>query len=69
MFQDNPEITFTNAIQARSSSTAYDREDLLSYDCIVLYDMVQNVNEAQKAKFLALFDQGIGLVVTHHALV
>src|SRR6185503_504106 len=30
VFQENPEITFTNAIQARSSSTAYDREDLLS---------------------------------------
>ncbi|HTD65630.1 MAG TPA: ThuA domain-containing protein [Candidatus Limnocylindria bacterium] len=69
VFQDNPEITFTNVIQAKSSSTAYDREDLLSYDCIVLYDMVQNISETQKAKFLSLFDKGVGLVVTHHALV
>jgi uncharacterized protein len=69
VFAENPDITFTNAIQARTSSTAYDREDLLSYDCIVLYDMVQNITEAQKAKFLSLFDKGVGLVVTHHALV
>src|SRR5215210_4386974 len=69
VFHENPEITFTNAIQARSSSTAYDREDLLSFDCIVLYDMVQNINDAQKAKFLSIFDKGVGLVVTHHALV
>jgi type 1 glutamine amidotransferase len=69
VFADNPEITFTNAIQPRTSSTAYDRDDLLSYDCIVLYDMVQNINDAQKAKFLSIFDKGIGLVVTHHAIV
>jgi uncharacterized protein len=69
VFAENPDITFTNAIQARTSSTAYDREDLLSYNCIVLYDMVQNISEAQKAKFLSLFEKGVGLVVTHHALV
>jgi type 1 glutamine amidotransferase len=34
----------------------------------VLYDMAQNMTEAQKAKFMALFDQGIGLVVLHHGL-
>jgi type 1 glutamine amidotransferase len=31
--------------------------------------MVQNITEAQKARFLSLFDHGVGLVVTHHALV
>src|SRR5436190_21004405 len=60
VFAENPEITFTDAIQSRASSTVYDREDLLNYDCIVLYDMVQNITEAQKAKFLSLFDKGIG---------
>jgi hypothetical protein len=35
----------------------------------VLYDMVQNITDAQKARFLSLFDKGVGLVVTHHALV
>ena len=69
VFTDNPEIALTNVTQARASSTAYDRDDLLSYDCIVLYDMVQNITDAQKAKFLSLFDKGVGLVVTHHALV
>lgn len=69
VFSDNPEITFTNAIQARTSSTAYDRADLLNYDCIVLYDMVQNITDQQKAKFLSILDKGIGLVVMHHALV
>jgi type 1 glutamine amidotransferase len=35
----------------------------------VLYDMPKAITEAQKAKFLSLFDKGIGVVVMHHALV
>ena len=38
MFQDNPEITFTAAAQGTNSATAYDREDLFTYDVVVLYD-------------------------------
>ncbi len=68
VYKDNPEIEFTAATQGKSSE-AYDREDLLTkYDVIVLYDMVEKITDAQKAKFLALFDKGIGLVVMHHAL-
>ncbi len=69
VFQKNAAIDFTHAVQAKTSSTAYDRDDLLSYDCIVLYDMVQNITDAQKAHLLSVLDRGIGLVVTHHALV
>jgi type 1 glutamine amidotransferase len=68
MFADNPAITFTEAKQTKTSE-AYERDDLASFDVVVLYDMVQNITDAQKAKFLSLFDKGIGLVVLHHALV
>jgi type 1 glutamine amidotransferase len=68
VFSENPDITFTEAKQGKTSE-AYDRDDLLTHDAIVLYDMVQNITDAQKAKFLALFDRGVGLVVMHHALV
>ncbi len=67
VFKDNPNIEFTQATQVKSSE-AYDREDLLSYDVVVLYDMVQKITDAQKTRFLSLFDKGIGLVVTHHAM-
>src|SRR5262245_1476345 len=67
VFKDNPEITFTHATQGKTSE-AYERTDLLGYDVVVLYDMVQNITEPQKAKFRSLFDNGIGLVVMHHAL-
>lgn len=69
MFADNGEIEFTAAAHAKTNATVYEREDLLTYDVVVLYDMPQKITEAQKAKFMALFDKGVGLVVLHHALV
>lgn len=69
IFSDNAEIEFTAAAHSQTNASVYDRDDLLSYDVVLLYDMPQNITEAQKAKFRALFDQGVGLVVLHHALV
>ena len=39
-----------------------------TYDVIVLYDMVQDISDAQKANLIATLKQGKGLVVLHHAL-
>lgn len=67
IFKENAEIAFTEAKQGKSSE-AYDRDDLLGVDVLVLYDMVQKITDAQKAKFLSLLEKGVGLVVLHHAL-
>lgn len=69
VFQDNPEITFTAAEHNKTNASAFDRDDLLTYDVVVLYDMQKKITDEQKAKFLSLFDKGIGLVVLHHAIV
>ena len=69
VFKVNKGIEFTHAEHSKGTSDAYDRADLYSYDVVVLYDMVQNITEAQKAKFKGLFERGIGLLVMHHALV
>ncbi len=69
VFHDNPEIDLTTAEHAKTSATAYDRDDLLNFDVVVLYDMPMVISEAQKAKFLSLFDKGVGVVVLHHAVV
>ncbi|MDB6065181.1 MAG: hypothetical protein JWR26_1389 [Pedosphaera sp.] len=69
VFEGNSQITVTHASNNRTNAPAYEREDLLSYDVVVLYDMPLTITEAQKAKFLSLFDKGVGLVVLHHALV
>ncbi len=68
-FERNTAITFTAAEHGKQNATVYERDDLLSYDVVVLYDMPKEIAEAQKARFMALFDKGIGLVVLHHALV
>ena len=68
MFQDNPDIAFTQAEHVKDADV-YDREDLLSYHVVALYDMPKTITEAQKTRFLILFEKGIGVVVMHHALV
>jgi len=69
MFSDDAAIEFTPAEHSKTNASVYDRDDLLSYDAVVLYDMPQNITDAQKSGFLSLFDKGVGLVVLHHALV
>lgn len=70
MFRDDTGIAFTAAAHAsKTNATVYERDDLLSYDAVLLYDMPTTITEMQKARFQALFDKGVGLVVLHHALV
>jgi type 1 glutamine amidotransferase len=69
IFSANKEIRFATAAHSTTNASVYDRSDLLSFDVIVLYDMPSRITEEQKAKFLSLFDHGVGLVVLHHALV
>ncbi len=68
IFEDNAELDFTAARQG-ASAEAYERKDLFEYQVVALYDMPKSITPEQQARFLALFDRGIGLVVLHHALV
>jgi len=69
MFTEDAGIALTSAEHSKTNATVYERDDLLDFDVVVLYDMPKTITEPQKAKFLSLFDKGIGLVVLHHALV
>jgi type 1 glutamine amidotransferase len=68
LFDNNPEISY-NVVDEKKGAEAWDREDLRHYDVVLLYDFQREMTDAQKARFLALFDQGVGLVVLHHALL
>jgi uncharacterized protein len=68
VFQTNPEIIFAEAKHGKNADV-YERDDLLSHNVVVLYDMPKTITDAQKANFLSLFDKGVGVVVLHHALV
>lgn len=69
VFTENPQIILTHANHAKGAASAYDREDLFDYDAVILYDMPKDISDAQKKRFVALTEKGIGLVVLHHALV
>lgn len=68
LFQDNPEISYAAAEQ-KDAAEAYDRDDLYSFQVVVLYDAPINITDDQKARFLGLFDRGIGVVILHHAFL
>jgi type 1 glutamine amidotransferase len=70
IFQDNSEIVYTTASHALTpaqTAEAYDRDDLFDYDVIVLYDSPTRMTPSQKARFLALFEKGKGVIIMHHA--
>lgn len=69
MVNDIAGISLTTAEHAKTGATAYERDDLLKQDVVVLYDMPMTITEPQKTAFLSLFDKGVGVVVLHHALV
>jgi uncharacterized protein len=70
VFHSDANLDVTPAAHAATGgATVFEREDLLTYQVVVLYDMPKTITERQKQRFLSLFDRGIGLVVLHHALV
>jgi uncharacterized protein len=68
LFNNNPAISYTSATETNAAE-AWDRDDLLDYDVVLLYDFQRELNDAQKGKFLSLFNKGVGLIVLHHALL
>lgn len=67
-FDKDPDITYTVADQKKPAEV-WDRDDLLHYNVVLLYDFQREMTDAQKARFQSLFDKGVGLIVLHHALL
>ena len=61
-------VTFREAMQP-AANDLYTKEAARSYDVLVLYDMVQEISEAQKRNLVRLLkEEGKGLVGLHHSL-
>ncbi len=67
VFSAQEGLQWREAIQP-AANDEYTDERAEGYDVIVLYDLVQDIGEAQKADLLARVREGKGLVVVHHAL-
>lgn len=69
VFRADPALVVTHLEHSGASADAWLRADLEHVDAVVLYDMPRDIDDAQKARFLSIFERGIGLLVMHHALV
>lgn len=68
IFDSFEDIQYDTVSQPRGNAMLL-TERINRYDCIVYYDMYQNITEAQKGAFIKLLDEGTGFVFLHHALV
>jgi type 1 glutamine amidotransferase len=69
VFRADPALELTHLEHSSEGADAWLRADLERVDAVVLYDMPRDIDDAQKARFLSIFERGIGLLVMHHALV
>lgn len=67
MFKDTEAVRFTLSDKGDSGGFL-DAPDPWPYDVLVLYNMAGSLTAERRARFLALADQGVGLVVLHHAI-
>jgi len=67
IFRDTSDLDVT-FVTLKDDSEIFEHIDSWPYDVIVLYNMTQNISEHRRANFLKLLDQGVGLVVLHHAI-
>ncbi|QCK15745.1 ThuA domain-containing protein [Mangrovivirga cuniculi] len=68
MFDQFNHISYATKSQPEANNI-YLSSAIDSIDVIVYYDVVQEINEEQKEKFLKVLSKGKGLVFLHHALV
>jgi len=69
VFHSDPALEITHLEHSAKAADAWERADTSRCDAVVLYDMPRDITNAQKARFLSLFERGIGVVALHHALV
>jgi len=67
MFESLPGIEFTH-VSLKDSSEIFEDVSDWPYDGIVMYNMTQKISEKRRKNFLKLLDDGVGLVVLHHAI-
>ena len=68
MFEEFTGMDCTIKEMQKDPGVLFDDISDFPYDVIALYNFNQTMNDKQKANFLKLFDQGVGLVSMHHSI-
>ena len=67
LFEGHPDIEVTQLVQPKANQV-FANGTAKNYDVIVLYDMWQGINEAEKKGLLQYLKSGKGFVSLHHSL-
>lgn len=67
IFEDIPGLEYQEAIHPNANQL-YDSKFTDSIDVLIFYDMVQEIEDAQKTAFIKLLGNGKGLVFLHHSM-
>jgi len=68
IFKDIPNINYQELIHPQASPV-FDSALIAQFDVLLFYDMVQEIDAAQKAALLKILEEGKGVVFLHHSLV
>ena len=68
MFASFDGIDCTIREMQNNPGALFDEIENFPYDVVALYNFNQQMGDRQKANFLKLFDNGVGLVAMHHAI-
>jgi uncharacterized protein len=66
LFQGHGDVTYKHLPQ-KTGGEIFDDISHWPYDVLVLYNFNQTITPAEQKNFLKLLDQGVGLVILHHA--
>jgi type 1 glutamine amidotransferase len=68
MFKDIPDLDYQDLIHPQTSPV-FDSALIAQFDVLLFYDMVQEIDAAQKAALIKILEEGKGVVFLHHSLV
>jgi hypothetical protein len=68
IFKDMPDVIYQELIHPQVSPV-FDSALIAQFDVLLFYDMVQEIDDAQKAAFLNVLNEGKAIVFLHHSLV
>lgn len=68
IFKDIPDVDYQELIHPLASPV-FDSALITQFDVLLFYDMVQEIDAAQKAALVKILEEGKGVVFLHHSLV
>jgi len=68
IFKDMPDLDYQELIHPQASPV-FDSALIAQFDVLLFYDMVQEIDAAQKAALVKILEEGKGVVFLHHSLV